>query len=91
MAASSPVVAIRTTSNENVIGDNDGLYFSNETDLASSIEKLESFDDETHAAMKTRNRLAIATCYGWEKCVDAHIGAFSKFDHRIGGAGNAGQ
>ncbi len=84
MAAASPIIAVRTTSNADVVGDNDDLYFSDEAGLASCIDRLETYDEGGLKAMKVRNRTTIETRFSWNRCVEAHLAAFAAFKSRTG-------
>lgn len=79
MGCSSPVIAIQTASNADVLGHNDDFYFRDEADLAQAIMRFEGLDDTS------RNRLAQTNCkiieqrFSWALCVRRHLDAFVRF------------
>jgi glycosyltransferase involved in cell wall biosynthesis len=76
MGFASPVVAIGTKSNAAVLGENDGLYFRDEIELAKCIRRLDASDEAGLRALGERNRAIIEEHYGWATAVANHLTTF---------------
>lgn len=81
MGCGSPVIAIRTPSNFDVLGDNDDFYFGDQGELASAICKLEKLDPAAQLRLGESNRQVVKDRFSWALCVQRHLQAFADF-HR---------
>jgi glycosyltransferase involved in cell wall biosynthesis len=79
MGCASPVIAIRTSSNADVLGPNGDFYFGNEAELAEEIRRFESTDPDTIRALSESNRQTIEERFSWALCVRRHLDAFARF------------
>ncbi len=79
MGCSSPVIAIRTSSNADVLGQNDDFYFADENELAQSILRFEGLDAETLERLGKQNAVTIHQRFSWALCVQRHLNAFIQF------------
>lgn len=79
MGCSSPVIAIRTSSNADVLGPNDDFYFADEAELAQSIQRLETLDGAAYDHLGEQNVATIRERFSWALCVRRHLDAFARF------------
>ncbi|MBD8548171.1 DUF1972 domain-containing protein [Sphingomonas sp. CFBP 8760] len=81
MGCSSPVIAVRTSSNADVLGPNDDLYFTDEIELAQCIDRFEAMDATAHGKLGETNCGTIRQRFSWALCVERHLAAFARFQH----------
>lgn len=79
MSCSSPVIAVDTVSNAAVLGENDGLYFTSDSDATACIERLEQYDQDRRIALGMTNREKVTVHYSWDLCVKRHVEVFRQF------------
>ena len=77
MGCGSPVIAIDTESNIDVLGPNDGLFFKTDDDLANHLNRFDSYSDERRRYLGQANREKIEKRYSWEAVVEQHLRVFT--------------
>lgn len=95
MGCSSPVIAVRTSSNADVLGVNADLYFSDPMELGACIDRFEAMDAARRGELGETNRETILRRFSWASCVERHLASFERFRRKTGdrisaNAGNPG-
>lgn len=79
MGCASPVIAVRTSSNCDVLGPNADFYFSDEEELAAAIQRFEGLAQAERRRLGDENRRTIERRFSWALCVERHLKAFTRF------------